>query len=148
MGIGGAGCCFKFFLGCVRLAKTEILSDRTVDEIRVLHNDGDMTPHDLQGQGAEVVSPEQDAPLLGIEETQEKPDQGRFAGTARPYDTETLTGREYLLLIGRLYSFQSGEEFARIEAVDAGVYFAHFLLFGSGVLLFDDALKLFAYVAH
>src|SRR5215475_2327171 len=92
MGIGRAGWCLKFLRGRVRLAKTEILSDCTVNEISVLHDHGDMTPHDLQGQGAEVVSPEQDAPLLGIEETQEEPDQGRFASTARPHDTQTLTG--------------------------------------------------------
>src|SRR5262247_1384094 len=92
MGIGRASCRFKFLLGRVRLAKTEILSDRTVNEIGILHNYGDMTPHDLQGQGAEVVSPEQDAPLLGIEETQEEPDQGRFASAARSHDTQTLTG--------------------------------------------------------
>src|SRR5262249_42733056 len=92
MGVGGAGGGFQFLLGRVRLAKTEILSNCPVHEIRVLHDHGDMAPHDLQGQGAEVVSPEQDAPLLGIKETQEKPDQGRFAGTAWPYDTETLTG--------------------------------------------------------
>src|SRR4029453_15354905 len=92
MGVSRAGCRFEFFLGCVRLAKTEILSDRPVNEIGVLHDHGDMTPHDLQGQGAQVVSPEQDAPLLGIKETQEKPDQRRFASTTRSHDTETLTG--------------------------------------------------------
>src|SRR5499433_3417238 len=92
MGVGRAGCYFKFLLGRVRLAKTEILSDRTVNEIGILHDHGNMTPHDLQGQGAEVVSPEQDAPLLGIEETQEEPDQGRFASTARSHNTQTLTG--------------------------------------------------------
>src|SRR5215470_19790108 len=92
MGVGGAGCHFKFLLSCIRLAKTKILSNRTVDEIRVLHDHSDMTPHGLQGQGAEVVSPEQDAPLLGIEETQEEPNQGRFASTARSHNTQTLTG--------------------------------------------------------
>ena len=63
----------------------------SVPHIRVLHDHRDMTVQDLQREGAEIMSTDADVSLLGIEEAQQQPNQGRFAGTAWPHKADLLT---------------------------------------------------------
>jgi len=69
----------------VWLAEAQIVRHRAVHEIGILHDHRDMAPQHLQGQAAEVMPAERDAPLLRVEKTQQKPDHGRFAGATGPH---------------------------------------------------------------
>ena len=85
MGVGCPRCFLQLFLGGIRFAKAQIVRHSAMDQVSVLHDHCDMAAQHFERQATNIVAAQQDAPLLRIEEAQQKPDHGGFTGTTRPY---------------------------------------------------------------
>ena len=63
-------------LARIRPAVADIVSDRAMQERRVLRHHGDLRAQAFLRNGGNVLSVDQDAPAFKIEETQQQIDQG------------------------------------------------------------------------
>ena len=89
--VRGAGGILQLGLRSVRSSETQIVGNRSMEQVRVLCHDRNVVPDSAEGEFADVATVESDRPGLGIVEPVHKPDQGRFPCTARSHHTERLT---------------------------------------------------------
>ncbi len=88
--IGGAGGRRELGRRGARLAHTEVLRDRAVEEIGVLAHHRDEAAELIEGEVAQVVAADHDAPPLRVVEAEEEPGDGGLARAARPHDADAL----------------------------------------------------------
>ena len=94
VGVGGARCRLQLVLGRLRLAHTEVILDRAVEQVRVLIDDGNGAAQTLLCQRAGVDAAQPHGTRVRIEQAQQKFDHGRLAGAARPDDAHPFAGRD------------------------------------------------------
>ena len=85
MGIGGPRGFLQLFLGRIGFAEAQIVRHGAMDQISVLHDHRDVAAQHVERQAANIMAAQQNAPLLRIEEAQQEPDHGGFAGTTRSH---------------------------------------------------------------
>ena len=84
MGVGSARGCFERGLIGVRAGETEVFPNSCVEEIRVLTHQRKQGPQLPQGHVTGINLSDTQAPLLGIEGTQEQVEDRRLASSRRP----------------------------------------------------------------
>ena len=67
-------------LGRVGAAVADVVADRAMQQRRVLGHHGDVRAQRFLGDRGNILTIDQDAPALQIEEAQQQVDQGRLAG--------------------------------------------------------------------
>ena len=80
MRVGRFGRRFQLFLGCVWSAETQVLGNGPVEQVGVLSHDGDLVPQLTQGNLTDICAAQQYPAALGVEEAQDRPDDGGLAG--------------------------------------------------------------------
>ena len=92
MRVGGLGGGDDFGFCCVGAAEAKVFVHRSVEQIRVLGDDGDHASDRVRVEGAKVLAADPDGAGLRVVQPQQQADDRRFAGTAWADDADAFSG--------------------------------------------------------
>ena len=94
MRIGGTAGFFEFRQRCTRLANAQIVTDRAMEQVGVLVDDGDLATDLREAEVSQVAAADLHRAVGRVVEAQQEPDDGGLANAAGADETDPLARRD------------------------------------------------------